>query len=181
MEGNPGNGFPSNGRFAPCLLSKEHFAMNSRRDIEICARNEARAGCPTPPCDQGGDSPLDLSTSGSPWQAGCPTIRKMNIFKSNFPIFDLVYGAILIYMAISCLISIMISHFKFLKIIVGQPAWRGEGPPETGHRHGYGRVSLRRCNNSGPEKRIRSKKRQPALAINQEKGNSRRQSKMEGK
>jgi hypothetical protein len=43
--------------------------MNSRRDIEICARNEARAGCPTPPCDQGGDSPLDLSTSGSPWQA----------------------------------------------------------------------------------------------------------------
>jgi len=65
----------------------------------------------------------------------------MNIFKANFPIFDLVYGAILIYMAISCLISIMISHFKFLKIIIGQPAshgacpplveqgWRGEGAP----------------------------------------------------
>jgi hypothetical protein len=67
-------------------------------------------------------------TSGddAPWLAGCPTIRKMNIFKSNFPIFDLVYGAILIYMAISCLISIMISHFKFLKIIIGQPACHGE-------------------------------------------------------
>jgi len=49
----------------------------------------------------------------------------MNIFKANFPIFDLVYGAILIYMAISCLISIMISHFKFLKIIIGQPASHG--------------------------------------------------------
>jgi len=60
--------------------------MNSRRDIEICARNKARAGCPTPPCDQGGGSPLDPSTSGSPWQAtghinrsstwrGCQSIR----------------------------------------------------------------------------------------------------------
>jgi len=80
LEGNPGNGFPSNGRFAPCLLSKEHFAMNSRRDIEICARNEARAGCPTPPCDQGGGSPLDPSTSGSPWQTTGHINRSSNLF-----------------------------------------------------------------------------------------------------
>jgi len=32
LEGNPYSGFPSNDRFALCLLSKEHLAMNSWED-----------------------------------------------------------------------------------------------------------------------------------------------------
>ena len=32
--------------------------MNSRGNTEIYARNEARAGCPTPPFDQRGRLPL---------------------------------------------------------------------------------------------------------------------------
>jgi hypothetical protein len=32
LEGNPYSGFPSNARFALCLLSQEHLAMNSWED-----------------------------------------------------------------------------------------------------------------------------------------------------
>ena len=32
LEGNPYSGFPSNDRFALCLLSKEHLPMNSWED-----------------------------------------------------------------------------------------------------------------------------------------------------
>ncbi len=54
LEGNPWQGFPSNGRFAPCLPSKEHLPMNSCGDIEICSGIETRAGQETPPRDHGG-------------------------------------------------------------------------------------------------------------------------------
>ena len=44
--------------------------MNYLADMEICLGIEAWAGHETPPCDQGGDSPLDSSRAaprGKPW------------------------------------------------------------------------------------------------------------------
>jgi hypothetical protein len=62
--------------------------IRSSQKIISSAVNDVKKG-ENQACDQGGGSPLDPSTSGSPWQAGCPTIRKITIFDFKFPIFNI--------------------------------------------------------------------------------------------
>ena len=84
LEGNPYSGFPSNDRFALCLLSKEHLAMNSWEDAPW--RSGRAGGYSRRPLEE---DPMKGSSSksvrGPPplWglQGRCPRFSKITFYR----------------------------------------------------------------------------------------------------